>query len=45
MRKYYIESRRTGISYTQQKEERQAGLVISCVGTAFEDLLLKEKYM
>jgi hypothetical protein len=35
MKKYYIESRRRGISYIQLKEGRLTGLVTSCVGTAF----------
>jgi hypothetical protein len=33
--KYYTESRRTGISYIQQKDGRLTGLVTSCVETAF----------
>jgi hypothetical protein len=42
--KYYIQSRRRGISYVQYKEGRLTGLVTSCVGTAFLNTCLKEWY-
>ena len=39
MKKYYIQSNRKVISYTEQKERRPTGLVISWLGAA-----LKERY-
>jgi hypothetical protein len=44
MKKYYVESRRRGIFYKQQKEGRLCGIVTSCVGTAYLNSLLKERY-
>jgi len=41
MKRYYVLSRRGGISYIQQKEGKLPGLVTSCVGTAFKYMLLK----
>jgi hypothetical protein len=35
IKKYYLESRRKGVSYLHQEEVRLIGFVISCVGTAF----------
>jgi len=44
IKKYDKESVRRGISYTQQKEGRLSGLVTSCVGSAFYNTLLKERW-
>jgi hypothetical protein len=33
IKKYYVESRRKGISYIQQKEDELMGLVTSLIGT------------
>jgi len=41
MKKYYLESRSSGIYY--MKYERLTGLVIFCVETAFYNGLLKER--
>ena len=41
--KYYIESRRRGIAYIQQKEGRLTGLVTYGVGTVFYNTFLKER--
>jgi len=35
IKKYYVESRRKGVSYLQQEEIRLIGFVTSCVGTTF----------
>jgi hypothetical protein len=35
MKKYYIQSRKTGISHIQKKKGRLTGFVKCCVGTAF----------
>jgi hypothetical protein len=43
MRKYYVESRKTRISYIQEKEGWMFGLVTSCVGTVSWNTLLKER--
>jgi hypothetical protein len=43
MKKYYIKSRRTEISYTLQKEGRLTGLVKSFVRTVFSNMLLNER--
>jgi len=40
--KYYIELRR-GIFYKQYKEGKLTGLVTYCEGTAFWNMLLKER--
>jgi len=42
MKNYYVECRRRGTTYFQQKERRSAGLVISCVATTFCNTILKE---
>jgi len=34
-KKYYVESRRRGISYIQYKEGWLTGLATSCIGAAF----------
>jgi hypothetical protein len=44
MKKCYIQSRRREISYTQQKGGRLTGLVTSCAGSAFYNILLKERW-
>jgi hypothetical protein len=41
--KYYMESRRRGTYYVEEKEGRLTGLVTSFVGTACENTLLKGK--
>jgi hypothetical protein len=43
MKKYYIESRQRGIWYIQENEGRLTGLVTSCIGTACQNMLLKER--
>jgi len=40
--KYYMESRKKGTSYVQQKGGRLTGSVMPCVGTAFCYTLFKE---
>jgi len=42
MKEYYKESRRTGISH-KQKEGKLIGLVTSCTGPAFKNMVLKER--
>jgi hypothetical protein len=42
--KYYLESRRRGISYMKYVNGRPAVLVIFCVETAFYNVLLEEIY-
>ena len=44
MKMYNLESRSTGISYMKYINERQTGLVIFYVETAFYNGLLKERY-
>jgi hypothetical protein len=44
MKKYYLESRRRGISYMKHVNGRLAGLVTFYVKTAFYNGLLKERY-
>ena len=43
MKKYYLESRSRGISYTTQVNGRLTGLETFCVETAFYSGLLKER--
>jgi hypothetical protein len=40
---YYVELRRRGISYIEERERRLTGLVTSYVETAFRNTLLKER--
>ena len=42
-KKCYIESRRKGIFCIKQEEGRLTGLVTSCLGTSFLNMLLKER--
>jgi hypothetical protein len=44
MKRYSLESRSREISYTKYVSGRLTGLVTFCVGTAFYDGLLKERY-
>jgi hypothetical protein len=44
MKKYYLESRSRGISYTKYVNGRQTGLVTLYIETAFYNGLLKERY-
>jgi len=43
MKKFYLESRSRGISYTKQVNGRLTVLVTFCVETAFYDEFLKER--
>jgi hypothetical protein len=43
MKKYYLESRKTGISYVKEVNGRLTGFVTFCVETAFYNRLLKER--
>jgi hypothetical protein len=43
MKKFYLESRRRGISYMKYIRVRLTGLVTFCVETAFYNGLLKER--
>ena len=44
MKKYYLESRKRGISYMKYVNGRRTGLVTFCVETVFYNGLLKERY-
>jgi len=44
MKKYCLESRSRGISYTKYVNGRRTGLVTFCVETALYNGLLKERY-
>jgi hypothetical protein len=43
IKKYYIQSRRRGISYTQYTEGGLTGLVTSHIGTALCNMSLRER--
>jgi hypothetical protein len=43
MKKYYLESRSTGISYMKYVNGKLTGLVAFCVETAFYNRILKER--
>jgi hypothetical protein len=43
MRKYSVETTRKEISCMRNKEGRLAGLVISGVGAAFQNMVMKER--
>jgi hypothetical protein len=43
MKKYYLESRRRGISYMKSVNGRLTGLVTLCVETALYERILKER--